>query len=98
MKIGRYDVPLDYFKNVITKYPDHAFGHYFISKCYRGMDNMKMADMHMSRFLEICEHDEWWYKTAVTYGVHFAPAAEIQLPTVMPSMPAIQAAMQQPPA
>ena len=25
MKIGRYDVPIDYLKNVVKQYPDHAF-------------------------------------------------------------------------
>ena len=37
MKIGRYDVPIDYFKNVVGKYPGHAFGHYFLSECYRAI-------------------------------------------------------------
>ena len=39
MKMGRYDVPMDYLKNVVSKYPDHAFGHYFLAKCYRATDD-----------------------------------------------------------
>ncbi len=72
MKIGRYDVPMDYLKNVVTKYPDHAFGHYFLSKCYRHTGDVTLADEHLDRFLDICARDTWWNAMAEKYGVHFA--------------------------
>ena len=79
MKIGRYDVPMDYLKNVVTKYPDHAFGHYFLSKCYRHNGNEVLAEEHLDRFLDICARDAWWNGMAEKYGVHFiasrAPSA-----------------------
>jgi anaerobic magnesium-protoporphyrin IX monomethyl ester cyclase len=71
MKIGRYDVPMDYFKNVVDKYPDHAFGHYFLSKCYRATSRNELANEHLTRFLDICERDDWWRDMAVRYNVHF---------------------------
>lgn len=74
MKIGRYDVPTDYLKNVVNKYPGHAFGHYFLSKCYRATGKTALADEHLRRFEEICETDTWWRSMAEKYGVHFAPA------------------------
>ncbi|MGB7257066.1 MAG: radical SAM protein [Pseudolabrys sp.] len=73
MKIGRYDVPIDYLKNVVNKYPGHAFGHYFLSKCYRATGSKALADEHLQRFEEICEADDWWRGVAEKYGVHFAP-------------------------
>lgn len=74
MKIGRYDVPLEYLKNVVDKYPDHAFGHYFLSKCYAGTDQAELAEKHLARFLDICASDEWWRGMAERYGVHFTQA------------------------
>lgn len=71
MKIGRYDVPTSYLKNVVSKYPDHAFGHYFLSRCYRETGLDVLADEHLSRFLDICDQDSWWSGMAEKYGVHF---------------------------
>jgi tetratricopeptide (TPR) repeat protein len=75
MKIGRYDVPIDYLKNVVNKYPDHAFGHYFLAKCYHAMDSHKQAQEHLSQFAEICEHDDWWRDLAEKYGIQRAADA-----------------------
>jgi tetratricopeptide (TPR) repeat protein len=71
MKTGRYDVPMDYLKNVVNKYPDHAFGHYFLAKCYRATDDHFLADEHFSRFLDICERDDWWREMAEKYQITF---------------------------
>jgi hypothetical protein len=62
---------MDYLKNVVTKYPDHAFGHYFLSKCYRATGKENLAEEHLGRFLNICERDNWWSNMAEKYGVHF---------------------------
>jgi radical SAM superfamily enzyme YgiQ (UPF0313 family) len=75
MKIGRYDVPIDYLKNVVNKYPDHAFGHYFLAKCYHATDSHKQAQEHLSQFAEICEHDDWWRDLAEKYGIQRAADA-----------------------
>ena len=69
MKIGRYDVPIHYFKNVVSKYPGHAFGHYFLSECYRATGEKRLADEHLMRSVEICERDNWWSDMAAQYNV-----------------------------
>jgi len=69
MKIGRYDVPIDYLKNVVNKYPDHAFGHYFLAECYRATDKPEQAQRHLSMFADIYEHDDWWRSLAAKYGI-----------------------------
>ena len=69
MKIGRYDVPMDYLKNVVTKYPDHAFGHYFLSQCYERTGNERLADEHLGSFRAICERDPWWRDMAEKYAI-----------------------------
>jgi anaerobic magnesium-protoporphyrin IX monomethyl ester cyclase len=73
MKIGRYDVPMDYLRNVVNKYPDHAFGHYFLAKCYEATANETQAEEHHQRFLEIYAHDDWWRNMTDKYGI-FSPA------------------------
>ena len=80
MKIGRYNVPMDYLKNVVSKYPGHAFGHYFLSECYRATGNEALAEEHFARFLEVCEHDAWWRDMAEKYRMHFHAA-----PSIVPS-------------
>lgn len=77
MKIGRYDVPMSYLKNVVSKYPDHAFGHYFLSKCYRETGSAALADEHLGRFEDICSRDEWWSGMAAKYGVQTGAGAEL---------------------
>jgi tetratricopeptide (TPR) repeat protein len=77
MKMGRYDVPMDYLKNVVSKYPDHAFGHYFLAKCYSATEKENFAEEHFSRFLEICDRDDWWRNMAEKYGVHFHVAPSV---------------------
>jgi anaerobic magnesium-protoporphyrin IX monomethyl ester cyclase len=86
MKIGRYDVPVDYLNNVVSKYPDHAFGHYFLATCYRETGRPALAEQHFSQFRDICERDEWWRDMADKYSLHFHPS-------VIPG-PARDAAMQ----
>ena len=69
MKIGRYDVPIHYFKNVVSKYPGHAFGHYFLSECYRSTGEKRLADVHLMQSVGICERDNWWSDMAAQYNV-----------------------------
>lgn len=75
MKIGRYDVPADYMKNVVSKYPDHAFGHFFLAKCYRATGKAELADEHFTRFQDICTRDPWWRGMAEKYHVALPVAA-----------------------
>src|SRR5689334_20568012 len=74
MKIGRYDVPMSYLKNVVDKYPGHAFGHYYLSVCYRETGDEARADEHLDAFHAICVRDAWWRDTAGRYGVQIAAA------------------------
>ena len=77
MKIGRYDVPADYMKNVVSKYPDHALGHFFLAKCYRATGRAALADEHFARFQDICARDAWWRGMAEKYRVALPAAAAL---------------------
>jgi anaerobic magnesium-protoporphyrin IX monomethyl ester cyclase len=71
MKIGRYDVAVHYMKNVVAKYPDHAFGHLYMSKCYEGMGDLQLAMSHAASALEIFERDTFWKNLAERYDVDY---------------------------
>ncbi|WEZ84532.1 radical SAM protein [Rhizobium sp. 32-5/1] len=71
MKIGRYDVAVHYMKNVVAKYPDHAFGHLYMSKCYEGMGDLQLAMSHAVSALEIFERDAFWKNLAERYDVNY---------------------------
>lgn len=69
MRIGRYDVPIAYMMNVVDKYPDHAFGHYFLAKCYREIGQEGLAQMHQDIAEDIFQKDSWWRALAKKYRV-----------------------------
>lgn len=69
MKIGRYDVPIDYLKNVVTKYPDHAFGHHYLAQCYAATGQDALADKHGKTAQALFAQDSWWAGMAQKYGV-----------------------------
>ncbi|OJF98482.1 B12-binding domain-containing radical SAM protein [Pararhizobium antarcticum] len=71
MKIGRYDVAIHYMKNVVAKYPDHAFGHLYMSKCYEGMGDLQLAMSHAASALDVFERDAFWKNLAERYDVDY---------------------------
>ena len=72
MKIGRYDVPIDYLKNVVTKYPDHAFGHYFLVQMLSPDRPGEFWRTSISASSTIfATRDAWWSAMAEKYGVGY---------------------------
>ena len=71
MKIGRYDVALHYMKNVVAKYEDHAFGHLYVSLCYRAIGEHALAARHAAAALEVFARDAWWRSLAERYEVDY---------------------------
>ena len=60
---ANYEIAILYFKNIILKYPKHAFAYYAISECYKlsGIDT-GLAEMHSANFHKIVSEDpEWKY-------------------------------------
>lgn len=69
IKVGRYDVPADYLKNVVTKYPDHAFGHHFLSLCYSALGLDELADKHRVMSMDIFEKNVFWRSLAEKFNI-----------------------------
>jgi radical SAM superfamily enzyme YgiQ (UPF0313 family) len=85
MKIGRFDVAIDYMKNVVQKYPDHAFGHLYIARCYDGIGEAELAAHHAGRALDILERDAWWRDLALRYNVDIPSLLAFHLRGIAPA-------------
>lgn len=61
MSQGHYEKAASYFKNVVEKYPDHAFAYYFLSKAYEHMGyDKELIRMHAGAFRYSVENNEKW--------------------------------------
>ncbi len=64
---GDYKTAILYFEHVTRKYPDHAFGHYFLAKCYEKLDNHQdKVKVHIDKYNEITNISNEW-KEYATY-------------------------------
>jgi radical SAM superfamily enzyme YgiQ (UPF0313 family) len=67
MKNGEYRIAADAFGDVIKRYPDHAFAHYYRSKALYALNEDREACLTMNKFHEIVRRDE----TSKEYAEHF---------------------------
>lgn len=71
MRIERYDIALHYMKNVVEKYPDHAFGQLYVGRCHAAMGEHYLALEHAEKARSIFETDEWWRTLADKHGCDY---------------------------
>jgi radical SAM superfamily enzyme YgiQ (UPF0313 family) len=69
LKTGNFDTAIKYFENVTNKYPDHAFGHYFLSKALEGIGELDSASNHLNSFRNIVCRDTFWLENADKFGI-----------------------------
>lgn len=63
MSQGEYKKAATYFNNIVKKYPEHAFAHYFLSKAYDHMNyDDEIIRKHKSAFTHSIENNENWKK------------------------------------
>lgn len=58
MRLEKYDVALESFRNVINVKPNHALAHYYISICYDKLGNSNLKNYHID--LAQKYRDELW--------------------------------------
>ena len=73
LKNNRPDIALIGFKDVINRVPDHAFAHYFASKCYRDIGNKYLELVHLKRCSEIINNSKEWVEYAGFYNISPLP-------------------------
>lgn len=70
MRIGDYETAALYFEHVSSKYPFHAFAHYYLAKAYQGMGKLEsLYKEKMNRFHEIINSDPEWREYAKYFGL-----------------------------
>ena len=65
-----YEIAISYFKNIMQKYPEHAFVYYALSECYKlsGKD-INLAKKYASNFQKIINSDPEWRFYAEHFGL-----------------------------
>lgn len=62
---GDYKTAILYFEHVTKKYPDHAFGHYYLAKSYENVDDCQdKVKFHSDKFYEIINVSNEWKEHA----------------------------------
>lgn len=69
MKIGNYRIALEYFENVIRKYPMHAFALFFSAECYRKINNLTKYKEYIKRFKKIINENKYWMEMSESYKI-----------------------------
>lgn len=69
LRTGNFETAMKYFHNVVTKYPEHALGHYFLAKAYAQAGNDQGACEARAKFDALVVKDTWWRGHADRYGL-----------------------------
>ena len=86
MRIGEYEVAARCFEDVIERYREHAFAHYFLAKAYEKIGgNAKKVEENMRLYKSILAKDRNWRKHAEYFGLEANPRADA--PSIAASMP-----------
>lgn len=68
LRCGNYAWAERGLKNVLRLKSDHAFAHYCLAKCYRGMGQTALADQHYLQYLEAIK-TPFWGRWAWIFGL-----------------------------
>jgi radical SAM superfamily enzyme YgiQ (UPF0313 family) len=85
MRMGDYRVAARCFEDVIERYREHAFAHYFLAKAYEkiGGNEQKVAE-NLERYDAIVASNDTWRNHVDYFGLtgqpHFAAAANANVP------------------
>lgn len=64
MRVGDYLTAADAFKDVLKRYPNHAFANYFLSKCFEKLGKPRLAKQAMKKYKELVQKDHAWKEYA----------------------------------
>lgn len=61
MRVGKYDVALKMFQEVLTAVPDHAFALYYMAQCYKFLNDLSNAHSCYKKYKTIVAQNEFWF-------------------------------------
>ncbi|VEB45136.1 (dimethylallyl)adenosine tRNA methylthiotransferase [Chromobacterium violaceum] len=68
LRCGNYAWAERGLKNVLRLKSDHAFAHYYLAQCYRGLGQAELADQHYASYLESIK-TPFWGRWAWIFGL-----------------------------
>lgn len=70
MKIGQYQVAASCFSEVVERYANHAFGHYFLAQAYKALHaDLALIDENMKKYQDLVRIDPEWRSYAIEFGM-----------------------------
>ncbi len=70
MKIGDYRIAAGCFEEVIERYGNHAFGHYYLAQSYRALNaDAVQIEENMRTYRRLVRDDPEWRSYAVEFGM-----------------------------
>ena len=71
MRVGDYKIAMLCFKDVIFRYPFHAFAHYYLAKAQEAMnEDPEKIKLNMDKFNEIIKRDTVWKEYAEYFNLN----------------------------
>jgi len=75
IRLGRYEIALKSFENVLRVKPDHAIAHFFIAHCLNQLGLYPEADSAYAEFEKFLTLDPFWEKYVSMFGLKGAVTA-----------------------
>ena len=70
MRIGEYQVAANCFEEVVERYGNHAFGHYFLAQAYMALQaDPALVANNMDKYQDLIRSDAEWKSYAVEFGM-----------------------------
>jgi len=77
MRLGDYETAIRCFEEVIDRYDNHAFAHYYLAEAYAALSLRPDAVIkNRRRFTELIDQDNDWRDYAASFGLLAEPASE----------------------
>lgn len=67
---GNYEKALNWFTDILGKFPKHAFAHYCKAECYKKLGDINKSKFHLEQFESIVKQDEFWAKYAKDFNLN----------------------------
>jgi radical SAM superfamily enzyme YgiQ (UPF0313 family) len=70
MRLGDYRTAASSFSEVVERYSNHAFGHYFLAQAYKSLQTEPgLVDENMQRYRDLVRNDPEWRSYASEFGL-----------------------------
>ena len=77
LKNNHPDKALLGLEDVLSRVPNHAFASYYMSECYRQLNDDDNANKYLNKYFEIIESNEKWAHYSKYFGLPLKPADKI---------------------